>query len=67
MTTPGTDVRSDPPTPESAASTAVDNGETGRDRDEVSFVETALTLGGKSREEARSTGAIDRADEQVLG
>ncbi len=65
MTTPGTDVRSDPPTPESAASTAVDNGETGRDRDEVSFVETALTLGGKSREEARSTGAIDRADEQV--
>ncbi len=32
---------------------------------EVSFVETALTLGGKSDLEARTTGAIDRADEQV--
>jgi alkylation response protein AidB-like acyl-CoA dehydrogenase len=29
------------------------------------FVETALKLGGKSEEEARKTGAIDRADEQV--
>jgi alkylation response protein AidB-like acyl-CoA dehydrogenase len=29
------------------------------------FVETALKLGGKSAEEARTTGALDRADEQV--
>ncbi len=33
------------------------NGET--------FVETALKLGGKSEEEAKKTGALDRADEQV--
>src|SRR5438105_822749 len=32
---------------------------------ETSFAETALTLGGKSEEEARRTGAIDRADDQV--
>mgnify|MGYP002623546305 CR=1 FL=1 len=31
----------------------------------TSFVETALKLSGKSDEEARSTGAVDRADEQV--
>lgn len=30
-----------------------------------SFAETALKLGGKSEEEARRTGAIDRADDQV--
>ena len=29
------------------------------------FVETALKLGGKSEDEARRTGAIDRADDQV--
>ncbi len=29
------------------------------------FVEVALTLGGKSAEEARTTGTLDRADEQV--
>ncbi len=29
------------------------------------FVETALKLSGKSAEEARTTGALDRADEQV--
>jgi alkylation response protein AidB-like acyl-CoA dehydrogenase len=29
------------------------------------FVETALKLSGKSEEEARTTGTIDRADEQV--
>ncbi|MEZ6048833.1 MAG: acyl-CoA dehydrogenase family protein [Planctomycetaceae bacterium] len=29
------------------------------------FVETALKLGGSSEEEARKTGALDRADEQV--
>jgi len=30
-----------------------------------SFVETALKLSGKSEEEARTTGAVDRADDQV--
>src|SRR4051794_7290671 len=29
------------------------------------FVEVALTLGGKSAEEATKTGKLDRADEQV--
>ncbi len=29
------------------------------------FVETALKLGGKSEEEARKTGSLDRADDQV--
>ena len=29
------------------------------------FAETALKLGGKSEEEARTTGTIDRADDQV--
>jgi alkylation response protein AidB-like acyl-CoA dehydrogenase len=29
------------------------------------FVESALKLGGKSEEEARKTGSVDRADEQV--
>jgi alkylation response protein AidB-like acyl-CoA dehydrogenase len=32
---------------------------------EASFAETALTLGGKSAEEARRTGDIDRADDEV--
>src|SRR5262245_5749263 len=32
---------------------------------EQSFAETALRLGGKSEEEARRMGAVDRADEQV--
>lgn len=31
----------------------------------TSFAETALKLGGKSAEEARRTGAVDRADDQV--
>jgi alkylation response protein AidB-like acyl-CoA dehydrogenase len=35
------------------------------ERDQVSFAETALRLGGKSDDEARRTGAVDRADEQV--
>lgn len=35
------------------------------DREQETFVETALKLSGKSAEEARTTGAIDRADEQV--
>ena len=29
------------------------------------FVETALKLSGKSEEEARTTGSLDRADDQV--
>ena len=33
--------------------------------EETSFAETALKLGGKSEEEARRTGAIDLADDQV--
>ncbi|MED5447542.1 MAG: hypothetical protein VYA62_04900, partial [Planctomycetota bacterium] len=60
MSTPGTDVRSDPPIPDSHTDT-VDVGEP----TETNFVETALVLGGKSLDEARTTGAIDRADEQV--
>ena len=32
---------------------------------EVSFAETALKLGGKSEDEARRTGVIDTADDQV--
>ncbi|HEY3968936.1 MAG TPA: acyl-CoA dehydrogenase family protein [Planctomycetaceae bacterium] len=35
------------------------------DREQETFVETALKLSGKSAEEARTTGAIDRADDQV--
>src|SRR5437667_10527871 len=31
----------------------------------ASFAETALALGGKSADEARRTGAIDTADDQV--
>ena len=45
------------------------NNSTAKDLDatpeEASFAETALTLGGKSREEAQRTGAIDKADDQV--
>ncbi|HEU5115513.1 MAG TPA: acyl-CoA dehydrogenase family protein, partial [Isosphaeraceae bacterium] len=33
--------------------------------DEETFVEVALTLGGKSAEEASKTGRLDRADDQV--
>ena len=33
--------------------------------DEASFAETALKLGGKSEDEARRTGVIDKADDQV--
>ncbi|HEV3022848.1 MAG TPA: acyl-CoA dehydrogenase family protein, partial [Pirellulales bacterium] len=36
-----------------------------RPGDGRSFAETALKLGGKSEEEARRTGAIDKADDQV--
>ncbi len=36
-----------------------------QDPEKATFVETALRLGGKSDEEAKKTGALDRADEQV--
>src|SRR5271170_6074472 len=35
------------------------------EREQQSFAETALRLGGKSDEEARRLGAVDKADEQV--
>ncbi|GAA4435438.1 acyl-CoA dehydrogenase family protein [Bremerella cremea] len=35
------------------------------EQQETSFAETALKLGGKSADEARRTGAIDSADDQV--
>src|SRR5215470_17191423 len=35
------------------------------DREKQSFAEAALRLGGKSEEEARRMGAMDKADEQV--
>jgi len=34
-------------------------------KNEVSFAETALRLGGKSEDEAKRTGAVDRADDEV--
>ncbi len=36
-----------------------------RETEAKTFVEVALTLGGKSAEEARTTGTLDRADDQV--
>src|SRR4051794_39745570 len=35
------------------------------DREKASFAEEALRLGGKSEEEVRRMGAVDKADEQV--
>src|SRR5437868_12440748 len=35
------------------------------DRERASFAEEALRLGGKSEEEVRRMGAMDKADEQV--
>src|SRR5258708_35693233 len=46
-----------------SASTSTPNSDL--DREPETFVETALKLAGKSAEEARTTGALDRADEQV--
>ena len=42
-----------------------DRGPAVLDEPKASFAETALKLGGKSEEEARRTGAIDKADDQV--
>ncbi len=41
------------------------NRGTGGVQERTSFAETALTLGGKSADEASRTGQIDRADDQV--
>jgi alkylation response protein AidB-like acyl-CoA dehydrogenase len=38
---------------------------TSAEREQQSFAEAALRLSGKTEEEARRTGAVDRADEQV--
>jgi alkylation response protein AidB-like acyl-CoA dehydrogenase len=39
---------------------------TTQDKDkEISFAESALRMGGKTDEEARKTGAVDKADDQV--
>src|SRR5438045_1300176 len=35
------------------------------ERDQQSFAEAALRLSGKTDEEARRTGAVDKADDQV--
>ena len=40
-------------------------GDVRKPQEPASFAETALQLGGKSREEATRTGAVDRADDQV--
>ncbi len=39
--------------------------ENSAEKENETFVETALKLGGKSDEEVKKTGALDRADEQV--
>jgi alkylation response protein AidB-like acyl-CoA dehydrogenase len=36
-----------------------------KDQEKQSFAETALRMGGKTEEEARRLGAVDKADEQV--
>ena len=57
-----------PASPESDVSdpkSEISNRANGPAGEAASFAETALRLGGKSDEEARRTGAIDKADEQV--
>lgn len=39
--------------------------QTDKEQDKLSFAETAMRLSGKSEEEARRMGAMDKADEQV--
>src|SRR5207302_1276187 len=51
------DQATEPAAPPSSAAAVVPGSD--------NFVETALKLSGKSEEEARTTGTIDRADEQV--
>jgi len=49
----------------SSSSPAMPQGQAENDSPETSFAETALKLGGKSDDEARRTGVIDTADDQV--
>jgi alkylation response protein AidB-like acyl-CoA dehydrogenase len=49
----------------SAAQKPRNSGSPSEPAREASFAETALTLGGKSAEEARRMGDVDRADDQV--
>jgi alkylation response protein AidB-like acyl-CoA dehydrogenase len=44
---------------------AIMSATTDQGRSQPSFAETAMRLGGKSDEEARRLGAVDRADDQV--
>src|SRR4051794_14964178 len=41
------------------------NPATPTDREQQSFAEAALRMGGKSEEESRRMGAVDKADQQV--
>src|SRR6516162_3557946 len=41
------------------------NSATGTEQERRSFAEEALRLGGKTEEEVRRMGAVDKADEQV--
>src|SRR6516165_1926096 len=36
-----------------------------KEKETASFAETAMRMGGKSEEEAKRMGAVDKADEQV--
>src|SRR5260221_2427439 len=54
-----------PPTPDSSTADPESATKEKAAQESASFAETALRLGGKSDEEARRTGAIDKADEQV--
>jgi alkylation response protein AidB-like acyl-CoA dehydrogenase len=49
----------------SATMEVIMNSAAGTEQERRSFAEEALRLGGKSEEEARRMGAVDRADEQV--
>jgi len=61
-------MKTDTPRPEESSSHKEVIEATGRGdtpAEEASFAETALRLGGKTDEEARRTGAVDKADDQV--
>src|SRR5947209_13778334 len=44
---------------------AMNPAPTSQEPETQSFAETAMRMGGKSEEEARRMGAVDKADEQV--
>src|SRR3954465_9518572 len=50
---------------DSLRSSAVQDPAPNQPADETSFAETAMKLSGKSAEEARRMGAVDKADDQV--